>query len=137
MVRCVSEQDKLEIHRRITLAVEHAAGSTGAEAVLDLSEGFPPVVNDETCTRIVREAARHRRSAYLHLSDWERGVGAKAERRRGVARRDKLRPERRDHRTVVGAERKRRHAQLDALRSAAFGGQLSNAGVCRDSPAEQ
>lgn len=57
MVRCVSEQDKLEIHRRITLAVEHAAGSTGAEALLDLSEGFPPVVNDETCTRIVREAA--------------------------------------------------------------------------------
>lgn len=57
MVRCVSEQDKLEIRQRIALAVEHAAASTGAETLLDLTEGFPPVVNDEACTAIVRRAA--------------------------------------------------------------------------------
>ena len=57
MVRCVSEQDKFEIRRRIALAVEHAAASTGAEAILDLTEGFPPVVNDEACTATVRRAA--------------------------------------------------------------------------------
>lgn len=58
MVRCVSEDDKQQIRDELERLVSHICAAYGAEAKLTITEGFPPVVNDESCTAIVRDAAR-------------------------------------------------------------------------------
>ena len=68
---------------------------------------------------------------HLHLGDREARVGAEAEARGGVPRRDQLGAERRDHRPVVGAERERRHPEFDAGRGRALRDKLAHARVRR------
>lgn len=57
-IRTLDEGVRTCLHERLKSAVEGVAGAFGARAVVDVTRGYPPVVNDSETVAQVREAIR-------------------------------------------------------------------------------